>query len=770
MALPTSRKITLSFAGALVLLAIGVVIVLIDTTRDRDLDAGAAHAIAMRVELHALDVALRQAKTDGRSFLITGDSSYLRRRETSLVAANAAFANLERLTAASPRDRAPIEAIRRLASDRTANFDETMVLDPLLNRGWVSDALRLKVARGEEESERISAIIDSMDTAQRAILLGREAARDRTSLATRVAIFSLALLGGWLAWLARRSLWRDLAAGRRAQDALRESEARLSGILSIAADAIITVDAAQRVLIFNHGAEDIFGYRAEEVLGESLDLLLPLRAKPVHRAHFDRFLAGKQMSVHVGAQSAIIGRRRNGEEFPADATISKLDTPRGPVLTVMLRDVTDERALERHERVLADVGRRLVDTLDYDAVLQVVAQLPVPEIGDWCIVDMVDEVARGQRVMERVVSHSEDPRLEQTLQAIASQRIDDDAPSRVVDVLRSGRAELITDVTEEWLEAHTLPGQMAAARALGIRSLVFAPLLRNDGSAGVITIGTTDGRRRLNAADLALAEAIAVRARLAIDNAANYRRAQQATRARDEVLGVVSHDLRNPLSAVTMHARALLDGMDESEHDRRRLLQSMLDGADMMHRMMQDLLDVTSIEGGRLAVEIEPQSPWQLIEAALGLHESRAAQARLQLVADLDPATPLISADGERVLQVLGNLVGNAIKYTRPGGVVTIGAEPRGPDVLFRVSDSGAGIAPEHLPHVFDRFWHVRGASRTRGAGLGLAIANGIVVAHGGRIWVESTVGQGSTFWFTIPAAPPAVRLHTPGQGAAATA
>jgi signal transduction histidine kinase len=130
----------------------------------------------------------------------------------------------------------------------------------------------------------------------------------------------------------------------------------------------------------------------------------------------------------------------------------------------------------------------------------------------------------------------------------------------------------------------------------------------------------------------------------------------------------------------------------------------------------------------------------------------RAAAQRVTLTTELDPEVPLLQADRTRVLQLLANLVGNALKYTDAAGAVTLGAAPRGAEVLVWVRDTGAGIPSEHLPHLFERFWQLRGASRTRGTGLGLAIAHGIVAAHGGRIWVESTVGDGSTFWFTLPA------------------
>jgi signal transduction histidine kinase len=140
-----------------------------------------------------------------------------------------------------------------------------------------------------------------------------------------------------------------------------------------------------------------------------------------------------------------------------------------------------------------------------------------------------------------------------------------------------------------------------------------------------------------------------------------------------------------------------------------------------------------------------------LVETSVQMLQARAAEAGVCLAVAVAPDTPDVDADSGRILQVLGNLIGNALKYTPAGGTITVGAKGDGEEVLLWVSDTGAGIAARHLPHLFDRFWHMRGASRTRGSGLGLAIARGIVAAHGGRIWVESTVGEGSTFRFTLP-------------------
>ncbi|HEX8362850.1 MAG TPA: ATP-binding protein [Longimicrobium sp.] len=225
--------------------------------------------------------------------------------------------------------------------------------------------------------------------------------------------------------------------------------------------------------------------------------------------------------------------------------------------------------------------------------------------------------------------------------------------------------------------------------------------------------------------------------------------AEAAVQARDEVLRVVSHDLGNYLSAASVNAAVLLRLLPDGENDQlRQRVAGIRDALVQTQRLRQDLLDVASIEAGRLAVEPEPHDPGVLLTEALELFAPVAAEHEIELVRPAE--LPLVQADRTRVLQVLGNLIGNAVKFTRAGGRIELRAEPEDAFVRISVADSGSGIPPESLPHVFDRFWKVREGNR-HGAGLGLAIARGIVEAHGGEMRVESTLGAGTTFSFTLP-------------------
>jgi signal transduction histidine kinase/CheY-like chemotaxis protein len=221
-------------------------------------------------------------------------------------------------------------------------------------------------------------------------------------------------------------------------------------------------------------------------------------------------------------------------------------------------------------------------------------------------------------------------------------------------------------------------------------------------------------------------------------------------RGREEALAVVAHDLRNPLHAITVGVSTLLPRI--TEPTLRRPVERIQRSAQRMERLLQDLLDIHAIEGGRFTVSTGEMSPTALILTALESQQSLAGQTSVIINTDVSPALHAVEADEERILQVLENLVGNALKFTPPGGVVTVGAthaaEPG--SALFFVRDTGPGISREHLPRVFDRFFQVQSSDR-RGTGLGLAICKAVVEAHGGRIWVDSAPGKGAAFFFTLP-------------------
>jgi PAS domain S-box-containing protein len=363
----------------------------------------------------------------------------------------------------------------------------------------------------------------------------------------------------------------------------RLTDSVLRQIVTIASDAIICIDGAQRITFFNDGAQQIFGYAAQEVIGKPLDVLLPVHFRGAHAAHIERFGQSTVSARTMGERRPISGVRKDGTEFPAEAAIAHIETDEGTAYSVVLRDITERRRIE----------------------------------------------------------------------AVS--------------------AQLVLD-------------------------------LRN------------------------------------------------AVSARDEMLGIVSHDLRNPVNAVKMLSSAILRSGDDGglPKDVAEHATTMMRAAEQMDTLIQDLLDVTRIESGRM--QISPQAvPFQdLVASTFDTLAPLAADGGVALQSVIPAALPAVDVDTGRITQVLSNLVSNAIKYTPRGGNVTLSASQERDVMQVCVADTGVGIAAEDLPRVFDRFWQSQRTNRS-GAGLGLTIARGIVRGHGGRIWIESTPREGTRVYFTLP-------------------
>src|SRR5687768_6067750 len=278
---------------------------------------------------------------------------------------------------------------------------------------------------------------------------------------------------------------------------------------------------------------------------------------------------------------------------------------------------------------------------------------------------------------------------------------------------------------------------------------MVVPIFTGTDLIGAISLSSTAPDREYGIDDLALAQELAHRAGLAIRSAQSYHDAQAATRDRDDMLAIVAHDLRNPLNTIYMGTDLAIE-LGNPDAMTRKQLDVIKRSATQMNRLIQDLLEATRLKNGQLALERSRMSLAKVVDEALEMLLPLAAHAGISLEATVDPAIPDLNGDRSRLLQVMSNLVGNALKFTPRGGRVTLTARADGDEVLVEVSDTGPGIAPEQLPHIFGRFWQASGSDR-RGVGLGLSIAKGIVEAHSGKIWVKSELAKGSVFSFTLP-------------------
>jgi PAS domain S-box-containing protein len=233
----------------------------------------------------------------------------------------------------------------------------------------------------------------------------------------------------------------------------------------------------------------------------------------------------------------------------------------------------------------------------------------------------------------------------------------------------------------------------------------------------------------------------------------HYQKAREAVQIREDVLAFVSHDLKNPLSAILLNAQ-ILSKMQIKEPVMRerasRVAENVRLSAQLMQSLISGILDLVKIQGGTFSVEPKSQELQPLFDALVKSVKTLTNAKSLQLMQEVEQGLPTLQCDRDRIMQVLSNLVGNAIKFTSEGGTITVSACRQGDEVCICVKDDGPGIPPHQLPHIFERYWQAKETAR-QGTGLGLSIAKGIVDAHGGRIWAESVLGSGSAFHFTLP-------------------
>ncbi len=403
-------------------------------------------------------------------------------------------------------------------------------------------------------------------------------------------------------------------------------------------------------------------------------------------------------------------------------------------------------------RLLAEVGRVLAESNEPERVIPGLASILVPDAADCFVVYLVGDGDVPTIIEVAHVNRSRELKLRvQVRQLLDAKAVGVDRPSDELPTARATNAGDLEGITPLLFDV------------VGVESGAVVPLRLGGRMRGLVALAITAGRRD-TAADDEFASLLADRTTLALERARLYRQAQRAAAARDRAVSIVSHDLGNPLSTIEICAAALLDPEPQPLSGVRSMAQIIQRSAAWMRHIVQDLLDRASLDAGRLMLDRRPTTVSDVVGAAQVLFAPAAEERALEFVVESGIDLPRVDADASRLVQVLSNLLSNAMKFTPTGGRVVLSARvvpEEAPDassvggradVRFTVSDTGPGIPKDEQPHIFDWFWHAPSGGRG-GTGLGLAIAKGLVEAHRGRLNVESVPGHGSTFWFTLPSA-----------------
>lgn len=653
--------------------------------------------------------------------------------------------------------------------------------------------------------------------------------------------------------------YRDISDRKRAEAALRDSDARFRSLVQNVSDIIKLLDAGGTILYQSPSVERVLGYPPERRIGSNI-----FTDPVVHPDDLDRkrrFLAAAVATPDRTVTGEFRLRHADGSWRDIEAVgINLLADPLVGGIVATYRDVTDRKRAEARERFLADASVALAEALDYESALHLIARLAVPAIADWCSVEIV---AEDGAIHPLAMVHADPAKAalsEQLRRRYPPLPTDHFGPQEVV---RTGEARLMSNIPDAvWEQAARDAEHLRLMRGFGLRSSMIVPLTARGKQLGALTL-VSETAGRYGAADLAFAGELARRAAVAIDNAALYRdaraaeeryrglfagtadavlvadaegryldanpamtalvgytvaelramrigdlaadsevsrgRAERAARdgvwrgelelrrkdgslvpvegaiatialptgtvylatwrditerrererERQEFLSMVAHELRTPLAVM----KTYVDLMRRRGAYNERQMEIVARQTGRVDRLLTDALDTSRLDAHRLELrpsEVELTNMVRhCVAEAEGTTESHAVRVEV-------PGHPITGWwDADRVCQVIQNLLMNAIKYS-DGGDIVLRAQDVGDHARVSITDRGIGIPAEALPHLFDRFYRAENArtGSAQGLGLGLYIAKSLVEAHGGEMWVESVVGEGSTFTFTLPYKP----------------
>jgi PAS domain S-box-containing protein len=534
---------------------------------------------------------------------------------------------------------------------------------------------------------------------------------------------------------------------RLTEDRRRRQHSLLHAIAEGTSDAIFVKDREGRYLMINSAGAELVGKKDEDVLGrDDRELFSPETAKVI----MDR-----DRAVMASGATATY------EELTTSAgTTRTFLSTKGPYrdhegrvigLFGISRDISGRLRAERSARFLADAGVALAGVVDADSTLQKVARLAVPFFADWCVVDLVESDGPLRRV---AVAHSDAGRTELGYELARRYPVDPSLPHGPPRVLRTGRSEILTDITDEFLvEAARDQEHLAILRGLGLKSYLWVPLRSRGRNVGVISFVTAESGRHYDVADQAVAEELARRASIALENAQLYAELRLADRRKDEFLATLAHELRNPLAPLRNALEILKrPNVEPAVIDQAR---GMMDRqVRQLVRLVDDLLDVSRIMQGKIELRKERIDLAVAVRHALETAQPAIAAAGHQLRCDLPPEPLILEADPIRIAQAISNLLHNSAKYTEPGGRITISAARENGEAVVRVRDTGVGIAPDMLPRIFDLFVQAnRKQDRSQGGmGIGLTLVRSLAEIHGGRVSAQSEgPGRGSEFVLRLP-------------------
>jgi PAS domain S-box-containing protein len=592
------------------------------------------------------------------------------------------------------------------------DLNQRITLDSKDEIGLMAGAVRDMIAY-QQEMARVADAMASGDLTQN---VQPKAVTDQLGNAFQRMIGNLRRLVGELEQAVRRA--NQLA------ELAEEREARMRAVLDSVADAIITFDAHGRIETVNPTAERIFGYAADDLIGSDVANLLG---------------EDHNGALANGTRLELAGRRRDGTTFPMDLAVSEMRLADRRLSIASIRDITERKQADAAQRFLTEASTLLAASLDYQTTLASIARLAVPFLADGCVVEVVKDDEESPALTAVALVEPATVSLRGALGDLAEQ------------VLSTGQSYLCSEGTDD-----IASDQLDRLREAGFTAAILEPLVVRGRPLGVISFVTARPGRQYGPKDVNLAQELAQRCALAIENARLYGEAQSAIGLRDDFFSVASHELKTPVAALMAYTQFLLKRAERqrglSPAQMSEALEEVHWQSDRIARLVAQLLDTSRLDAGKLAVDPELTEVAALVQAAV--HTVRANSQQHTITVNAQPETWAM-VDPLRLEQVITNLVDNAIKYSPNGGPIDVDLlRPDAATMCLVVTDHGIGIPPEHRPHIFDRFYQAHAGQHfagVAGMGLGLYISRRIVEMHAGSIQIDSPAGGGTRVTVTLP-------------------
>ncbi len=531
------------------------------------------------------------------------------------------------------------------------------------------------------------------------------------------------------------------------QKALKRSEERFRALIQHSADAIQLLSAEGNVLYSSDSVERVLGYKPEEIQGAGSAPFLHPDDLPLFMDRFTSLLQtpGGQVTLEYRV------KHKNGSWVWIEATGSNyLQDPHIQAIVGNFRDITQRKKMEERQRLLYRASEKLTSSLDQQITLHEIAQMIVPSLADYCRIAVLDE---RQQIKEIAVHHI-DPEQLTLVQALYEQYKDNlNSPQGLQKLLETGQAELISDVSDSVLQQarQENPGMLAIIQALGLKSYMGTPLIARDRVIGAITFSSTEPQRHYTHDDLAFAQELARRIALTMDNGRLYSEAQRAITLRDDFISIASHELRTPVTSLKLYIQVLQKQFaGRGEESLARSFSKMDAQLNKLTLLIKDLLNVSRIELGKLDFQEDWLDLNEVVKETVEQIQPTTSKHHIRIEGEINQP---VWGDGDRIGQVLTNLLTNAVKYSPQADTIIVRLTTAQDGPVVSVQDFGIGIENEHLTHIFDRFYRVNDPEEKTypGLGIGLYIAQEIINGHGGTLTVESEKGKGSLYYDLSP-------------------